>query len=96
MELVLNVLGDDNVNLDDIESELVSLKYMLIQFSNILPDFFVNMAFILSSIFKTSTGQCHSFEEDFEEEADTHRPLIGEVENFHSREDANGRVRHHI
>lgn len=85
------MLGNNDVNLNDIESKLASFKYMMIQFGNILSDFSVNMTFILSSIFKISLSQHHSFEEYFEEEADTHEPLIGEVENSNSRKDANGK-----
>lgn len=95
IEKVLNSLGDNDVELNILESELASLKYMLIQFDNIPPEFSVNMGFIVPSIFKDSLGQLHSFEEDFEKDVDTHRPLIAEVDNSHSKEEANNRVRCH-
>lgn len=90
----MNTLGDSDVNLDSLESEPASIEYMSIQFYNIPHDISVNMAFILPFIFKANPDQPHSFEEDFEE-ADTHGPLIFEVENSHSREDADSRVWRH-
>lgn len=44
---VLNALGDDDVNLDDLKSELTSLKYMPIQFDTISPEYDFHLAFYL-------------------------------------------------
>lgn len=92
---VLNALGDDDVNFDDLKSELASLEYMPIQFDIFPPDFAINTAFILPSVFKANPGQPSLFEEDFKGEAKTHDPLIAEVESSHSIKNADDRVGRH-
>lgn len=58
---VLNMLGDIDVDLDDLEDELSNFNYMSIPFGIVLPDFSIKMSFTLPSIFKANLGQPNSF-----------------------------------
>lgn len=63
LDEVLNMLGD--VDLDDLKDELLVVDYILIQFSKVQPDFSLNIAFTLPTIFKANWGKPSSFDDDF-------------------------------
>lgn len=77
---VINALGDIDGDHGDFKDELLNFDYASIQFDIIPPNFSVNIAFTLPSIFKANPGQPNSFDDNFKEETEHCSPLIAQAE----------------